>query len=725
LAETELKGIDYPHINTDYVEDENELKNKCDTYFTTGMQGRWVYMMQWMQNVNFLAGNQWISFNPMKKEFEIDANLDDECRVTVNKILPAYRTAVGSLLRDRQMAKVLQQSDDEEAIDASKVKTRLLEHCRRVNRGLNTQKEALEWAAITGKGINKKVWDPEEEKIVDEVLQTFEFITPSNVRKLSKMPWVCHARYETTEWVYESFGIADSEYVKDEKTKPKVTVTGTSDYGQYGSFLSAVKHVMDGVAYTGNAATMNNNNVLVREYWFRPCKMYPDGLLAIKLNDELIYADRNPFCGKLDPKKKRRDFYFPFNEMNFFDLPFRYWPMSLIEPVIGLQIYRNKFESFALDAIQTNGFATWWAQNGTVSQDEIVTDGKTVNFYDGQQHPVLQNGNSFDPKLFEIISQMDQGIGEIVGIHQFGRGGLPPGVHAAAALAIINEQDQITKMGLTVNLEEFMRNDAEQTLYLVRKFWPDSFKIRYMGKENKWEVTEFDQTRYEIGDEEIEIESKQELAQDKMTRFDQVFKMMTTARLDNPKEPIIDVNEGLRMLDLNGDMGTVDSRSLNWNLAKTENEEMGKGKRVAVFPFQDHKQHIEAVLEVMLRVDFSDMDKDKQQLYIEHYQEHMMMLNGAQQSIGAQASQSDGQQQPMMGMPMMGGQMPQMQPQMGQQPMPGNVVPMQGMQPPMQGQPMQMPPPPNNMPTGLASGLQSGMTNVLHQAAGIPGAGGR
>jgi hypothetical protein len=309
--------------------------------------------------------------------------------------------------------------------------------------------------------------------------------------------------------------------------------------------------------------------------------------------------------------------------------------------------------------------------------------------------------------MFQVMSQLAQSIGEIVGIHQMGPGGLPPGVHAAAALAIINEQDQIAKMGVTINLEDFISNDAQQTLYLINKFWPNKTKIRYMGEENRWEVIEFDKEKYAIGDEEITIESKQELATDKMTRFDQVMKMMSTARIDDPTKPLMDVSDGMRILDMQNDMGYITQDSLNWNQAKDENTKLAKAEQVEVLAYENHKIHIQVLMLDMLRVEFKDKPKDVKDAYYQQYQQHQQMMAGVAQSASPQPTQGD-QQQPMPGQmpmqPQMQQPMPMGQPQMMQQP--------QGM--PMQGQPMQQP----QQATGLAGGMQGGMSNVMQIAAG-------
>lgn len=168
-------------------------------------------------------------------------------------------------------------------------------------------------------------------------------------------------------------------------------------------------------------------------------------------------------------------------------------------------------------------------------------------------------------------------------------------------------------------------------------------------------------------------------------------------------------------------MNTVSLRDLNYNMAKDENDKLASGERVMALVYEDHKLHIEAHMQYMLRIEFKDLDDKIRNNFLEHYQQHLQMLNASQQSIGAQATQADNQQgQPPM-MPQMGAQGPQMMPQM----MPPNMQP-PGMPQGMQQQPM-MPMPqmnPTSNPqvnSGIASGFQSGMSNVLNQSVGRPG----
>lgn len=704
-----LKGESkYPHINHSYIKDLNKLESCIDTWDTEGMAAKFFYMRTWLQNINFHAGNQWLTYDEHKQIFELQPQLDDEIKLTINKILPAVRLAVGKILQDRKRPIVLNMNQDEDEIEAAKVKTKYLEHNRRVNDGIHQEKRALIWSTLTGKGISKQWYDAELETPKVDIIPTFEFLTPPNCLEMTKFPWACHKRFETKAWVFEQYGI---------------DVEGTSDWGQYGMFLSAVKNIMQDGNYTGVYTQGMEDNCMVEDWWIRPCKDYPDGLLVLRVNNKIIFADRNRFVKEKTVRRDKngvmlhKDFYWPFAELDFFDAPYRYWPISLVENLIDAQKWINEFYSDNIENLQYANSPTWWAQEGTVNADEVSLKPGSVNFFAGNQPPQAAANRAIDNAVFEQSGKLEQAIGELAGIHFFGPGSLPPGVHAAAALAIINEQDQMAAMTVNVNHEKWLRDLAKQTLYLVRNWGPDEILIRVMGEEGQWEVLEFKKSDIS-GDEEIHIESKQQLASDKMTKFDQVIKLMTT--LGGDQKPLIDTEMGLRLLDLEKDMGIVTPRALNRNMQMDENEKLWKGENVNVYEWEDHKAHIECLLEEMLTIKFKSASEKVQNAFITHYRQHQGFMNNAQQQ-GQQSTQQVGQTPPMGMMPPgTPGMPPGMTPQ-GTGQMPPNMMMgqmgghpgMPPMQPPMQSV--------QQMPTGLSGPLQGGITRVMNEATGRPG----
>jgi hypothetical protein len=292
-----------------------------------------------------------------------------------------------------------------EAIETAKVATKLLEHNYRTNDGLVIEKEMLTWSTLCGKGFSKKWYDEERECIVTDIISPFECIVPPNVNKLSKMPWFCHARFETREWVWQNYGIE---------------VEGQSDWGQYGMFLASVKNVMQDGNYTGAYTQSLNDNVMVKDIWIRPCKEYPQGALVIEINGKIIYADKNPYNADDDD-----DFYWPFAELDFFDAPYRYWPISLVENLVDMNKWINEIYSQNLENVQYSNSPTWWAQDGTVYTDEVSKKPGSINFFTGQQHPIADQQRTIDPTVFEQVAKFEQSMGELAGIHFFGPGSLP------------------------------------------------------------------------------------------------------------------------------------------------------------------------------------------------------------------------------------------------------------------------------------------------------------
>jgi hypothetical protein len=148
-------------------------------------------------------------------------------------------------------------------------------------------------------------------------------------------------------------------------------------------------------------------------------------------------------------------------------------------------------------------------------------------------------------------------------------------------------------------------------------------------------------------------------------------------------------------------------------MAKTENESLAKGKDVEVYQFEDHKAHIEAHLQYMLRVDFKTKPEKVQHAFFQHYEAHKQMLS----QLEGQPAQPDQMVSP-------SGQMPQNMVQYPMSTPQGQMSSPQG-QPPMDLAAMEqmgLPNPATVLPegtaTGLAGNLQAGMTNVFNQIRG-------
>jgi RNA processing factor Prp31 len=98
-----LKGeSQYPHFNEGYIKDRNKLESCLDNWDNEGMSSKLFYMRTWLQNINMHAGNQWLTYDEHKQIFELQPQLDDEIKLTMNKIMPAVRMAVGKMIKMRK-----------------------------------------------------------------------------------------------------------------------------------------------------------------------------------------------------------------------------------------------------------------------------------------------------------------------------------------------------------------------------------------------------------------------------------------------------------------------------------------------------------------------------------------------------------------------------------------------------------------------------------------------
>lgn len=664
--------------------DPNERLGYVNQMYDKGNQSRWMYLAQWMLNFHFFIGNQWVQWHNGERKWETLPDIEGEIRLVQNKILSATRMLIGRMLKSDNKQHVIHATNDEESMDAAKAATRFLEYIWRKTHADGINQEVYTWAAITGIGITKIYYDPDsgpkrkstnkpDGEIKVDIVSPFEFIVPPNARYFDKLPWAIHARIETKEWVWENYG---------------VEVEANGDLNNWAIYQATVQNITTEGAFFGNTTQFENDSVLVKEMWIRPCKQFPNGRVIIVGGKTILHDDDIPFDKN----------YWPFNHMKFFDVPFRLWPMGIVEPMIDTQKSINRMASDILMNIKYMGKPVILAPQGSVDPDEMVAEPGAVWQYNQQMgKPEFAMPHSVPVEVFNEKSLLEQHIFDIAGIHMAGAG--LGGIRAAAAVMLLEQQDETEFQAVNNNVMEYLRRDAEIKLFLAQKGFKQERMVKVLGEEGQWEVVPFRASDL-TGDEEVEILAKQEFANDKMTRFNQVTQLAQLR--DENNQPYIDRQTVLRLLDI-ADMGSaMTDFDLDYNRAKWENEQIDKGKEVSVNSFDDHSVHIKVHNQERKRIDFEKLPQHVQDLYAHHVLMHQQMMQG--ESGQQQSAKGDNASNP--GMPQ--GMPPGMPPQGP----PPNMPPMQ---------PPQGPPVPFGRPSfNPASGLQAGV-DATHNMLGKVG----
>lgn len=630
-----------------------------------------VFERQWMINLAMYCGNQYIMWNRMTNRImPLPMLRPHQVRLVSNKILPAVQMAVGKMMKTMPRAEVIPPDGDEKKVNIAKVATKVLEYRDRVTDHEAKLQKMILWAALTGTSFMKHTWNPalgSEMEIDGEIMREgdeestacspFEICQDPLGQDVESCHWMMHYRLQDPKFVKEMWGV-------------DVEPTESTAQDMFG--LMDMRLAGDAVL---GGVYMPPKGVLVKEYWERPCDDYPDGRLIIVAGDQLAYYGKN-YMGEL-----------PFVKFGWFDIPNSFWEKGIVDDMIPLQKNYNRRRSQIAENANLMANPIWKAPLGAFTQGKEPTNAPAqiveFNPVNGME-PKMEQAPSLPQHVFEDMSKSEQEMSDVSGMRQIGPGMLPPGVRAAAALALVNEMDQTLITPIVRNLESAIRQSARMRLKLIKMFYSTPRDIHVAGNNRSFAVEQFKGADLD-GEFDISIQSVSGLPQDKTARFQMLQELA--------KMGIIDQMKFLELMELSDVDEVFEDIQEDMNAAQWENDQMKKGKPQPVKDFENHQIHIYEHNKFRKTLLFKKLPQHVQDEFEQHVHQHQMFQS---QSQGGDQSQ----QPPTQGPP-------------GQPPMPGQPMGPPGMQP-MQG-PMLQPPiggPPGYNP---ASALQGGMTNVADQ----------
>lgn len=654
-------------------------------------QRNWMYHMTWYLNLNFYVGNQWLRWEPGLRQIVQPPSDPEKPRVTENRIQPMVRQAVGRVMRQKLRQVSPPDSHDESAADKAKVRSQLLEHLDRETKMDELLKTGLFWAANTGNFFARYCWDPDagprkkKGKPLGDIavvpVSPFSMVFPPNCLTLDEMPWVIEVTTRPVSWVEEQHGVK-----VDADATPSMWGTFDARVLDFTSSGAWINSQTDVSTKNAKGETVDGGSCRYMMYWERPTAKYEDGRFVIVAGGKVVYPKTEEEAQEgILVHSPSGDL--PYNQLKWFDTPFRFLHMGLVEPLVPMQRERNLYASMIAEALRYVARGGWMAPRGSVKKDEWSAEAGSINEYTpvGGFKPDPVTPRAISGEFFVRMDKIDQDMADIAGIHFRP----PTGVKAAAAFALQQETDNTLSEPVVDNVKAFLTRDGKLKLQLARKYYDTGRTIRVAGKGHQWEALEF--SADDMGDSDaVIVTDAGQLAQDKMQRLEQVLKLL--AAKDAKGEPVIDAYEARRLLDLENSENIDSQVHGDMTRARWENSRLEKANDVPVNRWDNHSIHLQEHYTRMKRIDFDELTPAAREAFIRHTLAH-------EQGKAVNAAPAQGQQVP-----------PHMAPPGGQMPWQG--VPGQSAQ---MAQQMLPEPPSNQVQAGLQAGL-TGVQKVVSQA---------
>lgn len=614
-----MSVIPFPNVDTENVgqamklgaADEAALTRDLDDKFRDAKSARLVRESQWLLNLSFYLGRQWVTIDPQTQRITSPAVPPWRVLVTVNFIQGAVQTLLAKLTKNRPKGLVESEGDDPTSSQRAKASNKILDFLWRRSGTDVATTQAMLWALICGTGVLKQFWDPSAGdeiapglhlgEITTNAVSPFEFYPDPNGERIADKHWAFHVKVRSSAYVLEKYGV--------EVESQTVTGDDTLD-GRISSLLDQpIAQVQKGV--------------VVKEFWERRSAKHPKGRYVVYAREKVLFAGDNPY----------EKWQLPFAAFQAVPIPGSFWGESVVSGMLDAQRNYNKARSQAIEIRNLMAKPKWLIPVGALEDGVTITSAPGENIvYQGTTPPVSVSGKDVPVTFWKDLQQSRSEMYDISGQHEVSDSKVPTGVTAASAIGLLQEQDN-TRLGpIAASYEIAIESLEAGKLALARQFYIEPRTARVVGKNASVEVLEF--SREDIPeDASISVVAGSSMPTSEVAKRAYVLDLWKAKVITDPRKVI-------ELLQFGDTEAVYDDITLDINRAERENEQMKRGQQVQAQRFDSHQLHLHTHDAFRKTEEYEVLDPTIQALFEAHDMEHIqfsVQLAQAQASISLQS----------------------------------------------------------------------------------------
>lgn len=340
------------------------------------------------------------------------------------------------------------------------------------------------------------------------------------------LPWYCFPE-ETKKC------IKDCDYFETIEWKFRQEVE--ADFPKAKGLIKANAHVM--WEMSANTLTIPDNMVMVRTFWHKPTKFYPEGCKITYCQDLILEWIDFPY----------EDKELPFVEDKDIEVMDEFWGRPFI---INVEQYYKMNNSILSSQARAHGVLSapkYVYPEGSVDKQSLNNEFGSIAYRGGVAPQVLQH-NYVNRGEIELAASIASRTGKLARLFDVSRGNVPPGITAAQALRLLEEQ-QFQAMSVTSN------NRKQRVLDLYRfgikrmaqYYKPDDGRMsRILGSNNSYLMASFTKFDFNLI-YDLRIENKSALSDSPASRMAEIVDLNIATQTD----PIFKKKETVKLLGLN------------------------------------------------------------------------------------------------------------------------------------------------------------------------------
>jgi hypothetical protein len=522
-------------------EDLDELAASIESFYKRDTTAKTQLSYHWERNSLMIDGRQWLVFSNngstggMWERLQTTRSNDYIPRPTTNYMFDVYQTLKAYVGKTQPRSTVFPNTDTHADKEAAKIG----DLCLDANWARLKEEENYEYAdaclVMYGTVFKKSYWDTTElmmakvprmvqqpqmdpttgavvgmqevpatdpltgDPLFDEiplgdvnteVIEPFRVALDPNVNDIHKIRWIMEYSVQPLSWIKEV-------YNKDPETSPGYTglVDDVKEESQLQGGLkrmyqlkqsSGVKTQGTGIAGVSTGADDRIiNSAVVKEYYERPSRDYPNGRMVVVANGVCLYAGDSPYSGP-----ELGDWH-PYSECRWEIVPGRFWGKSPLDAAAEIQKQINAIDSVIVLNRKTMAIPQKLIpiSAGIAHGSWTGRPGQEIYFRDvgGGQPPQIIKASGVDATVFQERAQRVEDMKTITGAIDILKGDRPDGITAASALEMLYEVGMGKLFPVLGRRKRFVTSDQKKQLRIISKYYkePRPDFIRLLQQKNK------------------------------------------------------------------------------------------------------------------------------------------------------------------------------------------------------------------------------------------------
>lgn len=621
---------------------------------------RQVYELQWTLNANFLQGNQHCEINTnMRRIQQQDALYSWQEYNCYNKIAPLYDTRMALLSTVSYDMTVKPRTNELDDYDKALITSEILRYTQDTS-GFNALRiQALSWAELTGTVFWLSWWDKYagDEIARETITETGDDGAPIQKTKVTYSGDLKYGLLTCYEVFPESLykqNIRDQRSIITEQI-----ITVDEAYDTYGVHVDGKKistyeltpiDVGGGAGYITSCAGMTkrdvDNGVTVKTLYERKSRKYPDGRMAVLVNDTLLYYGSLPYDE------------IPIVAQKSKDVAGCFFGKSFIEGEIPLQRAYNGVKNKTFDYIKTLASNTFIGEEGSVDisdyTDKGVEPGGFLPYKNGYEKPTVIQYPNIPTAIINQEKQIVADMEYFAGVSQLSvSGNTPNGIESGKAIQSLKNIDN-TRISLSGECSRNAVRDLAILWLSIYKRYVKSYRVAKIVGDNEagailtWCGDDINSYDVDFNAENELLLSEDAQKENFITAFQLGLFTDDTGKIDKRFK-----EKALEMMKIGNYSEILGEGEIQKQNARRENSYFEKGVIPQRYELDDDAIHIDEHKKYALQLKFrirSHKEPELSKLFINHIHEHENYIAKTnamiqQQSMMAQGGAQNGREQ--------------------------------------------------------------------------------